>query len=100
MKFEATEGATTTIQLIGGDVVRDPVELDSDMNAVLKITDPSKQRLKIVSTLDGHSDFVKIYRLPGLVLEAASESNSVEPNSNDNTESNTVEPDNDEPAGE
>lgn len=98
MKFEATEGATTTIQLIGGDVVRNPVELDSDMNAVLKITDPSKQRLKIVSTLDGHSDFVKIYRLPGLVLEAASESNSVEPDNG--SENNSVEPDNDEPAGE
>lgn len=68
LKFEAEEGATTTIQLIGGEVVRDPVALDSDMNCVLKITDPMRQRLKVVTSLEGYGTTEKIYRLTGLEM--------------------------------
>lgn len=69
LKFEATEGATVTIQLIGGEVVRDPVELDIDMNAVLRITDPSKQKLKVVATKADYTSVTKIYTLSGLRLQ-------------------------------
>ena len=77
LKFETEENATTTIQLIGGEVVRDPVELDSDMNVVLRISDPMRQRLKVVTTMDDYQTTEKIYRLTGLVLseESAPENN-------------------------
>ena len=79
LKFEATEGADITVQLIGGETDSDPVEVDDeDMNVVIRIEDPSVQRLKVASTLDGHSDYAKVYRMTGLVLEAASENNSAE----------------------
>lgn len=66
VKFEIPESATATIQLIGGAVVRDPVELDSDMNAVLRITDPVNQKLKVVVSADGAEDYTKIYHFNGL----------------------------------
>lgn len=66
LKFEAPEGSTTTIQMIGGAVVRDPVELDSDMNAVIRVTDASKQKLRVVTTMTGADDVVKEYHLTGL----------------------------------
>jgi len=68
LKFEAPEGSTTTIQMLGGDVVRPPVELDSDMNAVVRVTDPVKQTFKVVTTMDGADDIVKVYYLAGLKL--------------------------------
>ena len=68
LKFEAPEGSTTTIQVIGGEIVRNPVELDSDMNAVVRISDPSKQKFKVVTSMDGAEDIVKIYHLAGLKL--------------------------------
>lgn len=55
-----------TIQLIGGAVVRDPVTLDQDMNCVLRISDPSKQKLKTVTSMAGAEDVVRIFRLSGL----------------------------------
>ena len=66
LKFEAPEGSTTTIQMIGGEVVRDPVELDSDMNAVIRVADPSRQKFKVVTSMDGAEDIVKVYHLAGL----------------------------------
>ena len=71
VKFEATEDATVTIQLIGGAVVRDPVTLDSDMNAVLRISDPTNQKLKVVVTKNGYEDLTKIYKLGGLTCDPA-----------------------------
>ena len=65
LKFEHTEGATTTIQLLGG--VGGPVTLDEDMNAVIRITD-NRQRLKTTTTLEGTS-ITKVYDLSMLYLE-------------------------------
>ena len=68
LKFEAPEGSTTTIQMLGGDIVRPPVELDSDMNAVVRVTNPAKQTFKVVTTMNGADDIVKVYHLAGLKL--------------------------------
>ncbi|MBQ6446468.1 MAG: hypothetical protein IJJ10_03265 [Bacillus sp. (in: Bacteria)] len=53
LKFEATEGATTTVEILNG--YSGPVELDSDMNWVGRIADNETQKIKVVSTLDGDS---------------------------------------------
>lgn len=79
LKFEATEDATVTVQLIGAAVTKNPVELDSDMNMVLRITDPANQKIKVVVSKDGYEDLVKTYRLTGLKLAAPSASNSEPP---------------------
>ena len=71
LKFEATEDATVTVQLIGALVTPNPIELDSDMNMVLRITDPANQKIKVVVSKDGYEDLVKTYRLTGLKLAAA-----------------------------
>lgn len=68
LKFDAPEGATTTIQLLGAKITKEPQELDSDMNCVLRITDPLKQKLKVVCTMDDHSATEKIYGMTGLKL--------------------------------
>lgn len=65
LKFEASTGATTTVQLTG----QEAVTLDSDMNCVLRVTSKD-QKLKVVTTLN--SDTVtKVYSLTGLELERA-----------------------------
>ena len=69
LKFEASEGATTTVQLLGG-VHREPVTLDSDMNCVFRITDRNTQRIKVVTTL-GDDTITKVYSLAGLSIETA-----------------------------
>ena len=66
LKFETAEDATTTIQMIGGEVVRNPVELDQDMNAVLRVADPEHQKLKVVVSKDGYDDLVTEFSLTGL----------------------------------
>lgn len=76
LKFEAPEDATVTIQLIGGEVVRDPVALDQDMNCVLRISDPSKQKLKTVTSMTGAEDVVRIFRLSGLECDPKPEEES------------------------
>lgn len=65
LKFTATEGATTTVQLVGGDSYMEPVTLDNDMNAVLRITDKNKQKLQVVTTVGGES-LTKVYSLANL----------------------------------
>ena len=67
--MEADEGATVTIELLGGETGH-PVELDSDMNAVIRITDPMRQQIQVVATLEGSKTTTKTYRLTGLRLEA------------------------------
>lgn len=70
LKMEATEGATTTVLLTNGTVNR-PVTLDSDMNIVLRITNPAKQKVIVTTTKDG-VEVSKKYSLSSLKLEAAS----------------------------
>lgn len=72
LKFEATAGATTTVQLIGAVVNPNPVELDQDMNIVLRIVDPQTQKIKVVSELDDYQTVERVYTLTGLTLEEAS----------------------------
>ena len=63
------EDATYTIEIIGGD--HGPVQLDSNMNAVIRIKSNSTQSLKIVGTVDEKS-VERIYSFAGLTLEAES----------------------------
>lgn len=65
LKFEASTGATTKVQLSG----QSEVTLDSDMNCVLRVTSRD-QKLKVTTTL-GNDTVVKTFSLAGLVLETA-----------------------------
>ena len=65
LKFEASTGATTKVQLSG----QSEVTLDSDMNCVLRVTSKD-QKLKVTTTL-GNDTVVKTFSLAGLVLETA-----------------------------
>lgn len=66
LKFEAPEGSTTTIQMIGLEPVNNPTTLDSDMNAVIRVRDASKQKLRVVTSMDGAEDVVRVFHLAGL----------------------------------
>ena len=68
LKFEATNGATTTVELLGGE--GGPVTLDSDMNAVIRITNKNTQKFKVVSTLNGET-VTKVFSLTSLVVDNA-----------------------------
>ena len=68
LKFGATEGATTTVELVGG--IDGPVTLDSDMNAVIRITNHKTQKIKVVTTLNGDS-ITKVYSLASLTVDNA-----------------------------
>lgn len=63
------EGATYTIEVVNGH--SGPVQLDSDMNAVIRIESNSTQSLKIVGT-KGDDSVTRIYSFAGLTLEAES----------------------------
>lgn len=69
LKFEVSDGATTTVQLIGG-TVKNPITLDSDKNCVFRITDRNTQKIKVVTTL-GDESITKVYSLAGLSIETA-----------------------------
>ena len=64
LKYEASEGATVTIQTIGGyhDELVQP--LDQDMQSVTRFKD-NKQKLKVVTTLNGDT-ITKILSFSGL----------------------------------
>ena len=64
LKYEASEGATTTIQTIGGYHDDQIKTLDVDMQSVTKFKD-NKQKLKVVTTLNGES-ITKILSFSGL----------------------------------
>ena len=66
LKFVATDGATTTVELVGG--IDGPVALDSDMNAVIRITDKNNQKIKVVTTLAGDT-ITKVYSLSALTVD-------------------------------
>ena len=68
LRFEHSTGATTTVELIPGFTNHEPVPLDSDMNAVFRITDKNKQRLRVVTTL-GDDVITKTFSLAGLTCE-------------------------------
>ena len=60
--------ANVTIQMIGGQVVRDPVALDSDRNAILRVADKDNQQLKVVATKAGYNDLTYVYSLSSLTF--------------------------------
>lgn len=71
LKFEHSEGATTTVEIVGG--TKGPVTLDEDMNWVGLIKNKTTQSIKVVTTKDDES-IEKTYTLTGLTLEPALES--------------------------
>ena len=69
LKFEHSEDATTTIFLTNG-ITKNPVTLDSDMNAVIRVTNKNNQKLIVTTTKDG-SSVVDTYSLSALHLQKA-----------------------------
>ena len=67
LKFTPATGATTTVELIGGQGT--PVTLDSNNNAVIRVAN-NNQKIKVVSTVNGET-VTKIYSLRLLNLEEA-----------------------------
>lgn len=67
LSFAHSDGATTTVEIIGG--TSGPVTLDSDMVNVMRIAN-TDQKIKVVTTLDNET-VTKIYSLNSLTLEAA-----------------------------
>ena len=68
LKINAPVGATVTLQLLGGKY--GPVTLESDMTAVVRITDPATQKIKLVSIVGGVKT-VKVYPMTSLRLAKA-----------------------------
>ena len=68
LKFAATDGATTTVELTNALDARGPVTLDSDMNCVFRVTDKNSQKIKVVTTLNGDS-ITKVYSLSSLTVD-------------------------------
>lgn len=64
------EGATAHFVGLSPSVSSGIVQLDSDMDAAFKITDPEKQKLLVISSNDVSSK-TTVYDLSGLVLEEA-----------------------------
>lgn len=64
LAFDVSDGATTTVQLTG----KEPVTLDSNKNAVLRIENKNTQKLKVVTTL-GNDTITKVYSLANLDIE-------------------------------
>ena len=46
--------------------VTDPVELDSDRVAVLRIADKNSQTITVVASAEGYTPVTKVFRLTGL----------------------------------
>ena len=53
LKFDAPEGATTTVEIVGGFF--GPVTLDEDMIFVGRIADTTTQSIRVVCTKDSYS---------------------------------------------
>lgn len=66
LKFDVSDGATTTIQITG----KEPVTLDSSKNAVFRVENKNTQKIKVVTTL-GDDTITKVYSLSGLTVENA-----------------------------
>lgn len=54
------EGVTITVK------ITNPVELDEDGIAVLRIADKSSQTLTVVASKEGYADITKVFDLKGL----------------------------------
>ena len=64
LSYEASEGATVTVETIGGYTDGRVQELDADMTTVTRFKD-NKQKLKVVTTLNGDT-ITKILSFSGL----------------------------------
>lgn len=67
IKVTATDGATVTVELLGG--ASGPIELDSDMDAVVRIANKATQKLKVKETTAGGTVIEKVYSLKSLTLK-------------------------------
>lgn len=64
------DDATVTVEFVGANTTIGPVELEpDDRSLVFRITDKSKQSIKI-TTKSGESSTTKTYALSGLILES------------------------------
>lgn len=70
LKFDYPEGATTTVEIVGG--TKGPVTLDEDKNWVGLIKSNGTQSIKVV-TIKSDESVEKTYTLTGLTLEPKSE---------------------------
>lgn len=68
LKFDFTDGATTTVEIVGG--TKGAVTLDPDKNWVGLIANKDSQTIKVVAT-KGDMKVEKTYSLTGLTLEPA-----------------------------
>lgn len=68
LKFDFTDGATTTVEIVGG--TKGAVTLDEDKNWVGLIASKDSQKIKVVTTKDGQK-VEKTFGLTGLTLESA-----------------------------
>lgn len=66
LKFDFTDGATTTVEIVGG--TKGAVTLDGDKNWVGLIKNKDTQTIKVVAQKDGVK-IEKTYSLDGLTLE-------------------------------
>lgn len=67
LKCEATDGATITVEVVGG--VHGPSTLDEDGLVICRIAN-NNQSIKVVATKNGKSN-TRIFNLLGLGLESA-----------------------------
>lgn len=67
LKCEATDGATITVEVVGG--VHGPSTLDEDGLVICRIAN-NNQSIKVVATKNGQSN-TRIFNLLGLGLESA-----------------------------
>jgi hypothetical protein len=70
LDFTATDGATTTLQLVNAKTNIGPVNIDEDMYAVIRVSDPRKQYI-IVTTTKGGETVSRTIKLGSLKLERA-----------------------------
>lgn len=70
LDVSATDGATTTVEFLGGDGAGTPTDITSDGWVVLRITNKRAQKVKFVTTVGGVT-ISKVYSLANLVLETA-----------------------------
>lgn len=68
LKFAVPDGATATVELLGSS--SEPVELDGDKTAVLRITS-NTQNIRVTVTGSDNDTLVRIYKLHGLTLRSA-----------------------------
>ena len=68
LKFAIPEGASATVELVGGTV--GPVTLDNDYNCVFRVTSNSQSIRVIVTGTDGDT-LTRVFKLNGLTLRSA-----------------------------